>query len=123
MNSFYIKISKLHFDDETSGYIPQMGDLIQSDFDKKIYEITEVKEEDMMHLLDKRYTWSCYVKPMTLENLSLSANIVSASPIAKHINKLKDLLDATDDIDIQKEDILYQPTDSEKPKNDPFVGW
>jgi len=47
---------------------------------------------------------------------------LSASPIHKYYN-IDDMFDIRTDIDIEKEDILYEPIPGEKPNKDPFGNW
>lgn len=124
LNNFIMYCSKLHFDHVTSGYIPQMGDLIQSNYDGKIYEIVEIKEEEGMFLIDKRYTWEFYVKPFEMEQIRVSGT-VSGSPLSAYspANMRTDLLDITNDIDARKEEFIYKPKDVEQPNKDPFAQW
>lgn len=122
MNNFSVNISKLHFNGETSGYIPQIGDLIQTKYDSKVYEVTEVKEDDPMFFLSKRYSWELIVKQFKIENTVTVSPALSASPISK-LYDVNDIFDIRDNVDIEKEDTLYNPKDGEKPNEDPFANW
>lgn len=122
MENFSMYVSKEHFEYMTSGYIPRMGDIIQTEYNNNLYEIVEVKEEAGMYMLSKQYTWEIIVRPYKVEdNISLSASI-SGAPIANYINT-SDIFNIKNDIDVKKEDKLYIPKPTEKPVNDPFGNW
>ena len=122
MNNFSVMISKLHFEGETGGYIPRIGDIIQTKFDDKLYEVTEVKEDAPMFFLSKRYSWELIVRPSKIEqSIGLSPSL-SATPIAKYYD-VADIFDIRDVVDVEKEDILYEPKQGEKPNDDPFGNW
>jgi len=122
MENFSMYVSKEHFDYITSGTIPRIGDIIQTEYNNNLYEIVEVKSEAGMYLQSKEFTWELIVKGYKVEeNLSLIGSL-SGAPISKYITK-PDIFDIKNDIDIAKEDKLYTPPPSEKPSNDPFGNW
>jgi len=122
VNDFSIYISKLHFRDQTDNYIPRIGDLILTPYNNKLYEISEVKEEAPMFMLSKQYAWEIIVKKAKIEQeLSVSPSL-SASPIANFYN-VEDLFSIKNDVDVEKEDIIYKPNIGEKPSGDPFGTW
>ena len=124
MNTFSMFVSKKVFKHFTNDYIPQVGDITQTVFDDKLYEITEVKEESPMYFQSKQYTWELIVRPMKVEQEISVSPLLSATPIAKYY-KVDDILDIRTDTDIELEDdnIKYTPTPIEKPKEDPFGNW
>tara|TARA_Y100000310_G_C20704329_1_gene833667 strand:- start:33779 stop:34708 length:930 start_codon:yes stop_codon:yes gene_type:complete len=127
LNNFTMYMSKEHFKCVTSasgenGWIPQQGDLIQTEYNSNIYEITEVKEEAGMYFLDKRYTWELIVTPFKDEFVSITGN-VSASPLSAYADKPDDIFDVRNPVDVEKEDIIYKPPAQEKPNNDPWANW
>jgi len=123
LENFTMFMSKEHFDFITSGeWIPRQGDLIQTEYNSNMYEIVEVKEEQGMYLLDKRYTWQLVVSPFKDERVAISGN-VSGSPLSAYTDKPTDIFDITNDIDVAKEEILYTPTSAEKGSGDPFGNW
>lgn len=113
-------VSKKHFNAAsnscTGSYIPQIGDIIMSKYNKYIYEITEVAEGENNFLQSKQHTWEFVTKPYTNENIDTTA--ISGSTVAGLPDA--DLFDITNPIDVKKEDIIYKPILTEKPKNDPF---
>lgn len=122
MQNFSMYLSKEHFNYTTSGYIPKMGDIVQTEYNKNIYEVVEVKEENGMYLLSKQYTWELIVRPFKNEqNVSLLPSL-SASPIGRYLN-IVDMFDIKNDVDVAKENKLYYPPPSEKPSNDPWGNW
>jgi len=122
MNNFSVVISKLHFKATTNDYHPQIGDIIQTIFDSKLYEIVEVKEDDPMFFLSKKYSWELIVKPHKIESTINTSPAMSASPIAKYY-EVSDLFDVRDDVDIEKPDVIYKPDPTERPNDDPFGNW
>ncbi len=124
MNSFSMFVSKKVFAYNTDEYIPQIGDITQTVFDDKLYEITEVKEESPMYFQSKQYTWELIVRPMKIEQeLSVSPKL-SATPITKYF-KVDDMFDIRTDVDIEldNDNITYKPVETEKPNKDPFGHW
>lgn len=122
INDFSMYISKEHFNHVTGGYIPHVGDLVLSSYNNKLYEISEIKEEAPMFLLSKQYAWELVVRKAKVEaEISISPSL-SASPIAKFYS-VSDIFDIRDDVDIAKEDTLYDTKTNEKPNDDPFGVW
>ncbi len=122
VNDFSMFISKLHFRDETDNYIPRIGDLIITPYNNKLYEIAEVKEEAPMFMLSKQFAWEIIVKAAKIQNELSVAPSLSAAPIS-NFYKVEDLFDIKDEVDIGKEDVVYDPEPGEKPNNDPFGNW
>jgi len=133
MDSFSIYASKRHFweasqfNDNGSiksfdPYIPKVGDYLFSNYNKYIYEITEVKDEVMMNLLSKQHVWEFMVRPFKDEKISVSP-LTSAAPIANYTNKPTDKLDVSNIVNQKKQTILYQPKPTEKNVNNPFTNW
>jgi hypothetical protein len=122
VNDFSMFISKEHFRYKTIDYIPQIGDIILALSDNKFYEITEVKEEAPMFMQSKQYAWELIVRKMKVEYEITISPSLSASPISK-MYKVKDIFNIDNNIDIEKEPIIYKPEYGEKPVNDPFGKW
>ena len=124
MNVFSIFISKAQFKDSTEGYRPQMGDIVQTVFDDKLYEITEVKEESPMFFQSKRYTWELIVRPLKIEQEVTVSPSLSDTPIAKYY-KVDDIFDIRTDVDIEIDEgeIKYEPKPNERPNGNPFGHW
>ena len=122
VNDFSMYISKEHFKSETSNYIPQIGDLILSIYNNKLYEISEIKEEAQMFMLSKQYVWEVIVKQAKIENAISISPSLSASPITQFYS-VEDIFDITTDIDIDKEKTIYKPNNGEQPNKDPFGNW
>lgn len=77
LDRFSLFISKRHFNCASqyggnSIYIPKMADIIMADYNRYIYEITEVKEESGMFLQSKQYVWELIVKPFQDEQISMT---------------------------------------------------
>jgi hypothetical protein len=122
VNDFSMFISKEHFRFKTDDYIPKIGDLVLALSDNKFYEITEVKEEAPMFMLSKQYAWELICRKMKIEQDISVSPALSATPIAQMYNT-KDIFNINNNIDIDKEPILYEPIKGEKPVNDPFGKW
>lgn len=122
VNDFSMYVSKEHFRSETDDYIPQVGDLVLSVYNNKLYEITEIKEEAPMFMLSKQYAWEFIVRKAKIENeLSISPSL-SASPIADFY-KVDDIFNIDTQVDIEKEDIRYNPLKGEQAPKNPFGNW
>jgi len=122
MSNFSMYMSKEHFNCVTEGYIPQMGDLIHTEYNDYVYEIVERKETAGMMLQSKRYTWELVVRTYKVESNITLAPELSASPIAKYVDA-KDIYDISDEVDVKKEDIIYKPKESEQGNKNPFGNW
>jgi len=123
-------ISKQHFTytsiDNSTGESytrPQIGDIIHSQYNNYFYEITEVSEDTGMFLQSKQYLWELNIRPMKDEYISQS-KLTETEEIAK-VTNLEDIFDIrTDtDIEIDNDEIKYNPEPTEKPKEDPFGNW
>jgi len=122
VNDFSMFISKEHFRFKTEDYIPKIGDIISVTLDDKFYEITEVKEESPMFMLSKQYVWELICRKMKIEQEITISPSLSASPISKLYNT-KDIFNINNNIDIEKESIVYTPIKGEQSSNDPFGKW
>ncbi len=100
---------------------PQIGDIIKSDYSSYFYEITEVAEDTGQYLQSNQYIWELHAKPMKNEMITTSPEI-SASDLAS-INSMDDIFNIDNTIDIEKEEIIYDPKPNEKPNGDPFGNW
>lgn len=134
LDSFSLYVSKRHFwtasqydedqaiSDAFKPHIPKVGDYLYSKYNKYIYEIVEVKDEVMMNLLSKQHVWEFLVKPFKDEKIATSP-LTSAAPIADYTNKDSDIFDVTDDVNNKKDDVNYDPPDTDCSSNDPFGQW
>ncbi len=133
LDTFSMYVSKLHFKEASTfdkdghqdvfiEYIPKVGDIIMVDYNKYIYEITEVKEEVGMFLLSKQHMWEFVVKTFKDEHIAVSEN-TSACEIKDYTNKTTDIFDIKSAIDDEKSSIKYSPKSNEKNNDDPFAGW
>jgi len=103
-------------------YIPQIGDVIKSNYDNFFYEIVEVAEQTSMFLQSKQHIWEFIVKPFKDEGIELGGD-TSASPISAFTDKDEDIFDVSNVVDVDKEDIIYKPKDSEQGNKNPFGNW
>ena len=104
-------------------YIPQIGDILMSDYAKYVYEIVEVKEEIGMYLLSKQHVWEFIVKPFKNENIGMSSDVSATMPeMARFVNS-PDIMNIKPEITAQKPNIIYQPKSCEKPNANPFGQW
>lgn len=135
MDTFSIFVAKLHFDtvsrynyNRTSKmyqpYIPKVGDIVMADYNKHIYEITEVKEEVGMFLLSKQHMWEFVVRPYKDEHIDMSPDTsATMGYMQNYSGRNTDNEDIKTEIDINKNDIKYTPKNNEMGSNDPFAGW
>ncbi len=109
-------------------YVPKDGDIIQSKYNKYLYEITNVKEESMMMHLSKTYTWEFVIKPFMDEHLSFdSATSASMSNIHSFVDT-NDILGINSDVQSAFSAIEYAPKSCERDSGAgsgglPFNGW
>lgn len=128
MDTFSMWVSKRHFDAASNSpgggakVIPKMGDIIMAKYNDYVYEITEIAEEVSMFLQSKEHIFEFIVKPFKDEGIAL-ANDLSASSLSAFTNKDEDIFDIANDIDVAKEDIIYDPPPEEKPSDDPWGNW
>lgn len=123
LNDIVMYMSKEHFEFITDGsYVPNQGDLIQSQFDLKLYEVVEVKEESGMYFLDKRYTWELICREFKDRMVSVIGNVVG-SPLSAYTDKPTDIFDIKNFVDIEKDKYIYKPRTNEHGVNDPFGNW
>lgn len=100
---------------------PQIGDIIKANFSNYFYEITEVAEDTGMYFQSNQYIWELTVRTMKNENISTTPTL-SASDIYTSTN-LDDIFGIDNEIDVEKESIIYKQQKGEKPKDDPFGVW
>jgi hypothetical protein len=123
-----IWMSKRHFQaasiDPNTGISyerPQVGDIIKSEYSTYFYEITEVSEDIGQYFQSNQFIWELTVRTMKDEYICTAPSL-SGSDIAM-VTNLNDIFNIDDNIDIEKEDIIYVPEKGEQPKNDPFGNW
>jgi len=124
LDNFSMFCSKRHFA-AASGptkIIPKIGDIIMSRYAPNIYEITEVVEDVSMFLQSKQHMWEFVVKVYKDEGIELPDSM-SGTSLSAYTNKAEDIFDITNDIDVEKEDIIYKPPASEQGSDDPFSNW
>ncbi len=122
INDFSMFISKEHFRAEANNYIPHIGDLVLAEYNNKLYEVTDVKEETPTFLLSKQYAWELIVREAKIENSISVLPVLSASPIAEFYS-VDDIMDIRNDVDLNKDQVIYKPIQGECPVNDPFGKW
>lgn len=132
LDNFQMHCSKLHFDEastcDATGnpgmfdmHIPQIGDIIKVSFNNYIYEIVEVKEEEMMAYQSKRYAWAFTVKPFVNEKQG-----VEDLPLDDEVRRAveaSDIFDVSDAVRIAAEKINYDPQSGDDIDHDPFGYW
>jgi hypothetical protein len=119
MDEIIAWVSKRHFDAASSHYIPQIGDIVKSDYSKYFYEITEVAEDTGQFFQSNQFIWEFHLRPMKNEFIDVDTSL-SASDIFSATN-LDDIFDITNDVDRENDDVSYNPLPNEKPNNDPFA--
>lgn len=128
LDTFSMWCSKKHFR-AASTYpgggaevIPKMGDIIMAKYNDYVYEITEIAEEVSMFLQSKEHMYEIVVRPFKDEAISLPASM-SGTSMSAFTDKDQDIFDIKNDIDIEKDNIIYNPPPEEKPNNDPWSTW
>lgn len=120
-------VSKRHFDaasTDVSGQTypkPQIGDIIKTEYSNYFYEITNVVEDTGQYLQSNQYIWEISMKPMKDEFIA-TTSATSASDISM-VTNLDDIFNIDTNVDIEKENIIYDPEPGEQPNKDPFGNW
>lgn len=108
-----------------SSIAPKPGDVIQTEYNKYLYEIISVKEEEMMFHLSKHYVWEFTVAPLRNEHLRFnaetSASIIDSSPISAFDEP--DIFDISNDVSQAVSAFNYNPPSDEPDPRDPYGGW
>ena len=96
-------------------YVPKNGDVIQSKYNKYLYEIVTVKEEAMMIHLSKGYTWEFIIKPYMDEHLSVdpaaTASLANVSPFID----VNDIFKVNQVVQTEAATDTYTPKSCERP--------
>jgi len=100
---------------------PQIGDIIKSEYSTYFYEITEVAEDTGQFLQSNQFIWELHIKPMKDEFITTSPELKDSD--INLVTNLDDIFNVSNNVDIEKEDVIYRPKVGEKPKNDPFGNW
>jgi hypothetical protein len=134
MDTFSIYIAKRHFkiaskynSEKTNpnaydSHIPKIGEFVIANYNKYIYEITEVKDEIAMFHNSKQFVWELILKPFKDEHIAVTTD-TSATSISAYTDQPSDKMDIKTVIDEKKPDVVYRPRDSEQGSQDPFSGW
>lgn len=133
-DNFPIYISKLHYDfvsqfdsSGTSGvyptYEPKIGDLVYAKYNRQFYRINMVKLEDEIFLQGK-HTYTLFLENFRDKGYTLGPELsgISNDPIQSIIN-VSDIFDQSERIELEKLQILYQPSPTECDPRDPFNDW
>ena len=136
LDSFSMFISKSHFKDASTfdaatnnmgvydSYNPKIGDVIVSEYNDFMYEITEVKEEAGMYIQSKQHLWELVVKPFKDRNMELSGTTsATMGSIADYVAGHNDVFNVADVINQKTSAVVYQPKPNELPSGDPFGSW
>jgi hypothetical protein len=104
--------------------IPVVGDIIQTKYNHRFWEITNAKPVAMDLHLQSKHAWDISVIPWTNEQISLSASTSAdlASPLPTQVNT-EDIFNISDTVDEKKEPINYDPPDNEQSKDPNMSGW
>ena len=104
-------------------YVPKNGDVLQSKYNKYLYEIVTVKEEAMMVHLSKSYVWDFVIKPYMDEHISLDPTTsASMGPISPFVSP-NDIFKVNPEAQQQAGVIDYTQKSCEISPPAPFDGW
>lgn len=124
-----IYATKLHFrtvsqDPSTKiEYVPKVGDLVESIYNKMIYEITSIpKITDFTYFKSANLIWEFTVKPFKEQKITADSDI-DGTTLAQYADSNSDLFDVRNIVDSKKEDVLYKPKDGEQSIKNPFCSW
>lgn len=136
MDTFSMYISKSHFRDASTYdpavdqmniyeyYTPKVGDIIMSEYNEYIYEITEVKEEAGMYIQSKQHLWEFVVRPFKDRNIELSATTsATMGSIQDYVAGHDDVFNVRDVVNQKTSAVVYQDKPNEIPPKDPFAIW
>jgi len=132
LDNFTMYCSKLHFDEastcDATGnpqthemHVPQIGDIIKVAFNNFIYEIVDVKEEDLMSYQSKRYAWSFTVKPFVNEKQGVE-DLPEDDEVRRAV-EANDIFDVADVVRVASSKINYEPSSQGDVEQDPFGYW
>ena len=136
MDTFSMFVSKSHFKDASTfdpstnqmsvydSYVPKVGDIIMSEYNEYIYEISEVKEEAGLYIHSKQHLWEFVVRPFKDRNIELSGTTSGTmSSIKDYVAGHNDIFDIKDIISQKSSAVVYHPKANELPPKDPFGVW
>ncbi|MFW6272689.1 MAG: hypothetical protein ACOC2U_02780 [bacterium] len=124
LDNFQLFISQRHFKVVSDDYVPKVGDVIYTKYNNRYYEINDVGQEDNM-FLQRKHTWTLTVAPFKDNNVSLNpaTSATMQDDIGEITNQDDDLFNISDYVDNEKDDILYDPSDTEETPDDIWGSW
>ncbi len=130
LDLFKLYLNKLHFEAASTysgsqsaiydSYRPQTGDIIHLDYNDIFYEVTHVKDK-VEQFLQRSHAWDLSLREYKDAHLTLSSE-VSSSDLSAYVDQ-NDYLEQNQDIDNEKDVILYTSGVAEEPPQDPFASW
>lgn len=134
--TFHMYTSQRHFSAaiRTNGICPQfyddakphVGDVIQSKYNHRFWEIVDVGFETQDMFLQTKHTWDLTVMPWTNEHISFSASTSGDldAPLPAQVNT-DDIFNISDVVDVKKDsdNIKYDKPDTESSKDSELTGW
>lgn len=123
-DSITANIPKAHFMHITNGYIPNPGDVFIENGTGRAFEILERKEGDPISvpLQSRQYMWELKCVLYSRQEFLNFTNDTKNTKLYT-IMSSKDKLDIRDVVDVKKEEVLYKPSPTEKPQQNPFQAW
>lgn len=130
---FHIFLSKAHFNVastcDASGnlsayppYIPQVSDILETQYNGVFYEIISVKDAVEVFLQGK-HSWDIVVRIFRDKHLNVSPDTSGTmTDLLQYVNQ-SDLFNIGNFINQENNTIAYQPAISECPPKDPFNEW
>jgi hypothetical protein len=103
--------------------VPKEGDIIQSKYNKYLYEIISAKENDAQFHLSRHYVWDLTVKPYTNNSLSLDPDTSASMSEIIQYNNINDIFGISADLAAKIPDVEYPTSADTVPVRDPFGGW
>ena len=130
---YHVFISKAHFNVASTcdvygnlsaypSYIPQVADLIETQYNSLLLEIISIKDSDNQFLQGK-HSWDVIVRIFRDKHLNVSPDTSGTmTDLLQYVNR-SDLFDIGSFINEENNNIAYQPALTECPPKDPFNEW
>jgi hypothetical protein len=103
--------------------VPQVGDIIESKYNKYLYEITSRNENDVQFHLSKHYVWTLNITPFTANQLSMSADTSASMPDIIKYDNIADIFGISADLSTKVGNINFDGSQDVVLPKEPNGGW
>lgn len=134
LDKFHIYISKRHFDSAsrfgpqkqpfyyTSGYLPKIGDMLESKYNNVYYEVMSVKEQEHQ-FLQHQHSWDLTVRVFVDKHISVSPSVSGDVGSLIEYTDQSDLFDIAGFVDKVKPVVVFSTSAEFCSPKDPFNDW